>query len=118
MFLYSRWCDLDISIRNKIANNFNIQKKNSTHVVDNVIQNDGYVVKDIEEALNIDAIQKYVGRSETDMAVLWDLLIAKIEGNTISTYVEVLEKANESPEFKEEYKKEVAKIKVKSKKNK
>lgn len=80
MFLYSKWLGLPINTRHKIAAQFGIKKRGSTEVFDNQIKSDGYVVKEIEEALNIDAIQKYLEVSETDMMVLWDKLVAKIEG--------------------------------------
>lgn len=83
MFLYSHWCSLPLATRHKIAEKFNIIKKRPTHVVNDYVQEDGYIVKDIEEALNVDAIQKFLNSQETDMAILWDNLIAKIEGREI-----------------------------------
>jgi hypothetical protein len=75
MFLYHKWLELDLATRNKIASDFNIKKKNSTHVQDNVVVSDGYLIKDVEEALNIDALQKKLGTDETDMQILWEYLI-------------------------------------------
>lgn len=80
MFLYSAWTNLNINTRHEIAARFGIIKKHSTEVVENVIKNDGYTIKDVEEALNIDAIQEFLGVKVTDMAILWNLLVAKIEG--------------------------------------
>ena len=97
MFLYSHWLSLSLSTRVKIAAQFNIIKRGSTEVVDNQIKADGYVIKEIEEALNIDALQKYIGTNETDMITLWMWLVEKIEGKeltqpNIDTTVPVVEK--------------------------
>lgn len=80
MFLYSHWLKLPINTRIAIAIAFNIQKKGSTEVFNNEVIRDGYPIGDIEQALNIDAIQKYLGSDETDFNILWEQLIAKIEG--------------------------------------
>lgn len=80
LFLYGKWTATPISTRTKIAAQFGIQKKRSTHVANNEIIDDGYVIKEIEEALNIDALQKYLGTSETDMLTLWLWMVDKIEG--------------------------------------
>jgi len=84
MFLYSRWQSLPISTRIKIANQFNIVKRGSTEVFDNQIKSDGYLVKEVEEMLNIDAIQSYLGVTETDMMTLWIWLVDKIEGRELT----------------------------------
>ena len=83
MFLYSIWCDTPLPTRQKIAAQFGIIKRGSTEVVENVIKSDGYVIKEVEQALNIDAIQKYLETDETDMMVLWGMMIAKIEGRVV-----------------------------------
>lgn len=44
------------------------------------IKSDGYLIEDIEEKLNVPAIQAFLGTGETDMAKLWETLIARIEG--------------------------------------
>lgn len=81
MLLYSKWISLPIQTRIKIAADFGIIKKGSIHVVDNHIQNDGYLIKDVEDALNTKAIQKYTGNeNQTDLSILWDCLVAKAEG--------------------------------------
>ncbi len=77
MFLYSKWMGLDLGIRQQIAAEFGIAKTAPTHVNDNKIISDGYKVEDVENALNIDALQQFLGSTETDMAVLWDLLIER-----------------------------------------
>ncbi len=83
MFLYHKWLELPIQTRIRIASEFGIIKKGSTHVVDNQIQSDGYSVKDVEQALNVDAIQQKLGTNETDMAKLWELLISPPQSNVV-----------------------------------
>jgi hypothetical protein len=83
MFLYHLWLELPIQTRHKIAAQFNIPKKGATEVFDNQIKSDGYFIKDIEQLLNVDAIQKYTESNETDMMTLWLYLVAKAEGREI-----------------------------------
>ncbi len=80
MFLYSQWLKLSLPTRAAIATPFGIIKRGSTEVFDNRVIRDGYVIEEVEAALNIDAIQKYLGAEDTDMAVLWDKLVSKAEG--------------------------------------
>lgn len=75
MFLYHKWLELPLQTRVKIANDFGIIKKTSTHVFNNVVQSDGYDIKDVEQALNLDALQKKFNTTETDLAVLWEWLV-------------------------------------------
>lgn len=84
MFLFSKWLELPISTRHKIAAQFDIIKRGSTEVVGNTIKSDGYIIKEVEEALNIDALQKYIETTETDMAMLWIWLVEKIEGKLLT----------------------------------
>lgn len=79
IFLYSKWLSVPIETRVKIAKQFNIPKTGATWVENNVIKSDGYEIKDIEEKLNVDALQKFLVTDETDMAKLFDMLISCIE---------------------------------------
>lgn len=74
-FLYSHWLSLSIAKRIEIAQEFNIQKKGSTHVVGDRIESDGYLIEDVESALTLDNLQKKLGSDITDMAILWDMLV-------------------------------------------
>lgn len=80
IFLYSHWIALPLPTRHEIARQFGIVKKSPTHVFDNVVKDDGFLVKDIESALTIEAIQKYLGTNDTDMVLLWNCMVDKIEG--------------------------------------
>lgn len=80
MFLFSKWLQLPLTTRALIAAQFGIIKRGSTEVFNNEVVKDGYVLGEIEAALNIDAIQKYVVSDNTDMAILWDMMVAKAEG--------------------------------------
>lgn len=84
MFLYHKWMELNINTRHAIAAQFGIEKKGSTEVFNNTIKSDGYLVKDVEQALNIDALQEYLGTHETDMMILWMWLVEKIEGKELT----------------------------------
>lgn len=83
LFLYSSWLKLPIATRHKIAAEFNIQKRGGTEVANNEVVKDGYILGDIESALNIDALQKYtnsVVADNSDYALLWAYMVDKIEG--------------------------------------
>lgn len=80
MFMYSSWMRLPLTTRALLATQFGFSKTGSTHVQDNVVVADGYRIGDIEAALNLAAIQKYVGSTDTDMMVLWQMMVDKIEG--------------------------------------
>lgn len=84
MFLYSHWLQLSISTRHLIAHQFGIAKTQPTHVSGDRIVEDGYKIQDVEAALNIDAIQKFVGAESADMSILWNMLLSKIEGREIA----------------------------------
>lgn len=112
MFLYHKWLELPLSTRNKIAGEFNIQKKNSTHVVDNIVQSDGYLVKDIEEALNIDAIQKRYNTEETDMVILWDYVVNG-KPEPVASLDDILKEANKTPGFAQTFDKEMKRLEKK-----
>lgn len=88
MFLYGHWLKLPINTRHILAQVFGITKKSSTEVFNNEVVKDGYLIGDIESALNIDAIQKYTDSIDTDMAVLWKLMVDKVEGK-ITPSVEI-----------------------------
>jgi len=79
MILYSKWLELSLTTRVKITEIFGIQKKSSTHVEDNKVVSDGYLIKDIETALNVEALQKYLKNNETDLAKLFLMLVDTIE---------------------------------------
>ena len=80
MFLYGHWLKLPISTRHAIADKFGIVKKGSTEVFNDTIKSDGYLIQDIEGALSLDAMQHYLDTEETNAAVLWTMLVDKIEG--------------------------------------
>ena len=75
---------LPLSTRQTLAAAFGIIKKGSTEVFNNEVKSDGYVLSEVEGALNIDAIQKYTGSNSSDFQVLWDTMVAKAEGRVIA----------------------------------
>ncbi len=81
MILYSKWLDLPISTRIKIASEFGIVKKGSTEVFNDTIKSDGYVLKEIEAALCLENLQKFVDEpEEKDIVLLWNFMLNKING--------------------------------------
>lgn len=118
MILYSRWLSLPLDIRHKIAAEFNIAKKGATHVVDNKVQNDGFLIEEIETALNRDALQLYLGMmKEKEMEVLWNTLVARMKGEEITIVtpprltIGILP-AVEAKQFKKEYKQRMKNVKT------
>lgn len=89
MFLYSQWRQLPLDIRNDIAKQFGISKSGPTHVDSNVIVSDGYKIEEVEAALNIDALQSFTGSDDTNMTVLWDLMVNRIMNPVAEPAVEV-----------------------------
>lgn len=119
MILYSRWVSLSLATRNKIAQEFNIQKKGATEVASNVIKSDGYLIEDIEGALTLEVLQLYLGAMEVnDLATLWEMLVDRIEGRVKEAEpapvipLEVLPKV-EALKAKKEFKKRNGKSKQK-----
>lgn len=83
MVLYYQWLQLPLATRAKIAQEFGFIKKGPTEVFSNTIKSDGYLIKDIDEAITLNGLQKYLGTTETDFTILWNYLIDKIEGRNI-----------------------------------
>ena len=71
--------NLSLNTRVKIAEAFGIKRKTSIEVFANQIKSDGYDIKDVEKAVNLKALQDYLGTSETDLTILWQYLIDKID---------------------------------------
>lgn len=74
MFLYSQWRNLDLPTRIRIANDLGIKKVGPTHVRDNVVESDGYLIKDVESVLSTENLQKYLNTTESNSEVLWEWL--------------------------------------------
>lgn len=81
MFSYAKWRTLPMHVRNDIAVQFGIPKSGTTHVDSNQIVSDGYKVEDIDAKLTPEAIQEYVGVENSDMEIVWDMMVDKIQGN-------------------------------------
>lgn len=82
MFLYSKWLDLPLSTRHEIAKIFGIVKKGSTEVHSNVIKSDGYGIRDIENALTIEVMQKYLASKSESIDVLMAGVIQTVTNGT------------------------------------
>lgn len=111
MFLFAQWLRLPINVRHKIASEFGIIKRGSTHVVDNKIQSDGFLVEEVEGALTKDALKLYLGMmQENDMTVLWEAFIARMKDEnalqvrTPTPLISGILPPEEAKQFKKEYK--------------
>lgn len=80
MLPYTLWSKLPLSTRVKISTQFGVSKVRSTHVSDNKVVDDGYNIHEIENALNIPAMQAYLDSDETDFFKLFEMTVDKIEG--------------------------------------
>ncbi len=82
-FLYSNWVALPLGTRQRIAELFGIKKKRSIHVSNNLVLDDGYEIKDIDDALTVGAIQSLLDTKEEGIS-LWNRLIFVAEGGVIT----------------------------------
>lgn len=89
MFLYHRWMELSLTTRHEIARLFGIVKKGSTEVVGNSIKSDGYFIKDIELALTRDSLQMFLNTDESELSVLFEMMVNKVEGKEPIMPVEI-----------------------------
>lgn len=64
MTLHETWLHATLSERNEMAKKYNITKKGQTHVVDNVLKEDGYDPKEVAQRLT-EAESPIVAKSET-----------------------------------------------------
>lgn len=86
MIPYTRWTGIPLSTRIKIAEQFNIPKVRSTHVSNDYVQDDGYNVKDMETALSVPNMQAYLNSTETDLMILFQQMVDKVEGKVVEGY--------------------------------
>lgn len=77
---YTSWLSLPLPTRAKIAHLFGIAKIRSTHVSNDVVIDDGYNIKQVEEAITVPALQSHLDSEETDVHVLFRMLVDKVEG--------------------------------------
>lgn len=83
MILYSSWRALSLPTRVVIATAFGIAKVGPTHVRDNYIESDGYKIEDVENALSVEAMQKYTNLTSNDHTMLWEHMVSKAEGREL-----------------------------------
>ncbi len=105
MFLYGNWLKLPINVRLSIAKEFGILKKGSTHVVDNQIQSDGFLVHEVEAGLDKGRIRNFLQTDEKDHDILWNMLIDKVNGKVAPAPALTILPPAEAKQFKREYKK-------------
>lgn len=74
------WLALPLTTRAKMAAELNIPKVRSTSVINNVVTDDGYNVKDVEEALKVIPLQNALQDwTEMNVDVLFKKVVDKIE---------------------------------------
>lgn len=66
-------------MRHKVAIDFGIEKKGSTHVVDNRIESDGYLIEEVEAIFTIEKLQAYLQTKEKDPQNLILMLVKSID---------------------------------------
>lgn len=74
---------LSMPTRQKIATDLGIAKTGTIHISNNEIVADGYKIADVEQAISVEGLQKYLGTKEKDPIKLWEMLIDKAEGRDI-----------------------------------
>jgi len=120
MLLYSRWLSTPLQTRNKIAEQFGINRSQPIEVSSNVVRNDGYAIEDVENVLNIKNLQIFLGSKLTDHLELWDKLLSVMTGEIVLPTVSALETLSpkEAEQFKKEHKERmIKKTKAPIKKN-
>jgi len=78
--LYSNWLKAPLAARNAVAAVFGIKRVGNVEVNSNTVVKDGYQLQDIEAALTVENMQGYTGSKEKDSSVLFDLVLAKAQG--------------------------------------
>jgi hypothetical protein len=83
MIQYSKWLSLPLTTRQKIAGQFGITQVSSIEVFANTVKSDGYLVKDIEDALTREKMEAYIGRKSDSITDLFEWVVQKIDGKYI-----------------------------------
>ena len=85
--LYSQWLETSLATRNHIATIFGISKRGATHVENDRVVSDGFLIKDIESVLTKGALQSYLISNEEDTGKLFAMLVDSIEHPPIANPV-------------------------------
>lgn len=83
-FPLARWQELPMHTRLALAQQFGIHKSGSVHVIDSRIVQDGYTLQEIQNKLTPDAVREWTGSTVEDINELWDEMVAKAEGRTVT----------------------------------
>jgi hypothetical protein len=67
---------LPLTKRADIARRFGIAKVRATHVSNNQVIDDGYNIKDIENATSVEQLQVKLNTNESDHDALWAMMIS------------------------------------------
>lgn len=87
----SIFISLSTDIKNEFARVFNIPKNGKTHVVDNIVREDGYLNVDLEK-IGVPELQKYLDSTHTDFFVLYTEAVNRVETSLRPAEVKKVEK--------------------------
>jgi len=82
---------LPITTRVLLAKQFGIAKVGSTHVVNNVVEQDGYKFQEVESTITKEALQQFVDSDETDYPALFKMAVDKVNGIVPAKEIEFTE---------------------------
>lgn len=84
------WIRLPIEVKKRIAEIFGIKRSGASHVVDGMVQSDGYTDNDLS-VLTIVNLQKELGSTDPDIFSLWNTMIKRTTEELTPKTVEVKE---------------------------
>ena len=91
MMMYSKWLELPLTTRHLIAQKLNIEKKNPTHVMDNKVISDGYVIQDVETAMSLANLLTYLSTTKrvvppnAEYQTVWELFVKELLNPAVAT---------------------------------
>lgn len=74
----TKWLQISLETRSKLAELFGMSRSGFNHILDNEVISDGYSDKDLA-MLSLEKLQQYLGSEEEDYYKLLDLVIKQIE---------------------------------------
>lgn len=74
MIQYSKWMDLPLYIKSKLAEQFKLERIRPIHVANNTVIDDGFNLKDVEQVFTIESLQMFLETKEKEVDVLLEIL--------------------------------------------
>ncbi len=72
------WVRLPHLVKERIAKDFGILRSGASHVVDGVVQADGYTDRDLA-VLNVANLKNHLNSDAEDIFILWNTLVKKVQ---------------------------------------